>query len=242
MRRAYAFWHEFESLAGTRLLHLNGILEIGPPDAEIVRGTLAATQRHDLTPEILDARMLMRRYPAFRLPHDWVGVLQRDGGVIEARKAIETNISVATERSARVMVNEKVLAIEPRGNGVRVITGSNKIDADAAIVSGGPWMRSLVPELAPLLRITRQVTAWLAPEDAAQFAADRLGIGRRRRNRPARQLDGEGRIPARRSRQLQLRHRMQHLPDRQCLATRERVPRRRELPFRLEQVAPPTEV
>jgi sarcosine oxidase len=176
MRRAYALWHELESVAGIRLLHVNGILEIGPPDAEIVRGTLAATQRHDLTPEILDARTLMRRYPAFRLPHDWVGVLQRDGGTVEARKAIETNISVATKQSARVTVNEKVLAIEPRGNGVRVITGSNKIDADAAIVAGGPWMRSLVPELAPLLRITRQVTAWFAPEDAAQFAADRFPV------------------------------------------------------------------
>src|SRR3978361_1700336 len=41
LRRAYALWRELEAEAATKLLHITGIAEIGPPDGEVVTGTLA---------------------------------------------------------------------------------------------------------------------------------------------------------------------------------------------------------
>ena len=43
LRRTYALWRELEAASGTKLLHITGIAEIGPPDGEVVAGTLAAS-------------------------------------------------------------------------------------------------------------------------------------------------------------------------------------------------------
>src|SRR4051794_30744676 len=48
LRRAYALWRDLEVASGRRLLHVTGIAEIGPPDGELVQGTLAAARLHDL--------------------------------------------------------------------------------------------------------------------------------------------------------------------------------------------------
>ena len=38
VRRAYALWRELETAWGRPLLHVTGIVEIGPPDGVLVRG------------------------------------------------------------------------------------------------------------------------------------------------------------------------------------------------------------
>jgi len=45
---------------------------------------LRSSRLHNLAHEILDAPSLMTRFPAFRLPSDFVGVFQPDGGFVQA--------------------------------------------------------------------------------------------------------------------------------------------------------------
>jgi sarcosine oxidase len=42
LRRAYALWRELEQESGRRLLHRTGIVEIGTPEGNLVKGTLAS--------------------------------------------------------------------------------------------------------------------------------------------------------------------------------------------------------
>jgi len=176
LRRAYALWRELETLTGQRLVVTTGIAEIGPPEGELVRGTLAAAFRHDLAHELLGAKALMRRYPSFRLPEGFVAVLQPDGGYIEAAAAMAANIRVATASGAVVRGGEKAIAIEPRPQGVRITTDRARIEVDGAIIAAGPWMRDLMPELRLPLCVTRQVVGWFEPKDAAQFASERFPV------------------------------------------------------------------
>src|SRR6185503_6888498 len=83
LRRAYALWCELESAAAQELLHVTGIVEIGRPDGALVGGTLASSRLHGLVHEVHTASELMRTFPAFRLPSDYVGVMQPDGGFVE---------------------------------------------------------------------------------------------------------------------------------------------------------------
>src|SRR5438552_1237778 len=46
LRRAYALWRELEAAAGQGLMHITGIVEIGPADGVVVAGTLAAARAH----------------------------------------------------------------------------------------------------------------------------------------------------------------------------------------------------
>ena len=165
LRRAYALWRELEAAAGRQLLHVTGIAEIGPPAGELVQGTLASSRLHGLRHDVLAAAELMRRFPAFKLPADYVAVVQPDGGFVEVEASIAANISLATAAGADIRSGERVQAIEPRAGSVRIVTDRGAVEAGAAIVAAGAWTKSLLPELAAPLRATREVMGWFEPID-----------------------------------------------------------------------------
>jgi sarcosine oxidase len=170
LRAAYAGWHDLELTAGRKLLHRTGILEIGPPDGSLLASTLGAARLHSLPHEVLKARELMCRYPIFRVPEDFVAVLQPDGGFVEAEAAIAAHVALAAEHGATLRIGETVLAIEPRRGGVHIVTDRGAIEAGSAIVSAGPWMAKLLPGARLPLRVTRQVLGWFEPRDPTLLA------------------------------------------------------------------------
>lgn len=176
VRRAYALWRELEREAARPLLHVTGIVEIGPPDGTLVPGTLEAARLHDIAHELVAAPELMRRYPAFRLPPHHVGVVQPDGGFLEAEACVQAMLALAQKHGAEVRFGERVRAIEPANGKARVVTDDATIEAGAAIVAAGPWLSSLLPDAALPLRVTRQAMAWFAPQASAEFAPGRFPV------------------------------------------------------------------
>ncbi|HEY6996165.1 MAG TPA: N-methyl-L-tryptophan oxidase [Xanthobacteraceae bacterium] len=171
LRRAYELWRALEGEIGRPLLHLTGIAEIGPVAGSLVEGTLAAARLHGLPHEVLEAAELMRRYPAFRVPPGYVGVIQPDGGFLDVEPSIAAHIALATAAGAEIRCHETVRAIEPRAGAVRVVSERGSLEAEAVIVAAGAWMPVLVPELAATLRATRAVTGWFAPADPEALSA-----------------------------------------------------------------------
>jgi sarcosine oxidase len=176
LRDAYPLWRELEGKIGRRLLHITGIAEIGTPASALVQGTLAAARLHALPHDVLDAAALMRRYPAFHVPSDFVAVVQPDGGFLDAELALLAFIELARAAGAVTRTSERVLAIEPHSGGVRVVTGSDAVDASAVIVTAGARVKSLIPDLSAPLRVTRQVLAWFEPRKTAMFSGDRFPV------------------------------------------------------------------
>jgi sarcosine oxidase len=176
LRRASALWRELESTFGKPLLHVTGIAEIGPPDSSLVRGTLAAAQRHGLRHEVLAAPELMRRFPAFRVPPHYLGVLQPDGGFLELERSVTAQLALAIAAGAEIRTAELVRSIEPRGSRVRIVTNWRTIETERAIVAAGPWIKSLLPEFAGVLRVTREVVGWFEPTDISLFADGRFPV------------------------------------------------------------------
>jgi sarcosine oxidase len=152
-RAAYPLWRELEAQSGVPLLTVTGILEMGAPGSELVAGTLQSARQHGLPHEVLDAACVMKRFPAFRLPDDCIGVFQPDGGVLRAEPAVAAFQAIARAAGAELRMDERVLAVAPDGDGVCVATERGEV------------------------RVTRQVLAWFTPvRHAAQFAADRLPV------------------------------------------------------------------
>lgn len=176
LRRARELWRELEAICGEKLLVTTGIAELGPRGGELIRGTLAAAARHDLPHEVLDATALMGRYPTFKVPESYVAVIQPDGGTIEAAAALNVHMRAAADAGAVTRTGEKVLAIEPHRNGVRIATDHGRFEADGAVVATGPWLAKVLPDLHLPLRVTRQVVGWFEPNDTRQFAAERFPV------------------------------------------------------------------
>ncbi len=178
LRAVYPLWRDLATRAGQNLLTITGIVEIGRPDSEIVAGTLTASRLHDLAHECLDAAAVMRRFPALRLPDDFVGVFQPQGGFLRAQAAGEAFRALSQRAGADIRSEERVLTLEPNGRGMRVHTSRGDIEVARVIVTAGPWLKSLLPSLGVPLQVTRQVPAWFEPkaDSAALFAPGRFPV------------------------------------------------------------------
>jgi sarcosine oxidase len=176
LRRAYELWRELEELSGKRLLHITGIAEIGPPGGALINGVLASVSTHALRYELLSASELMRRIPAFQLPPQYQAVVQPDGGFLAAEPSIHAMLALARSAGAEIRIGETIRAIEPSPAGVRIITDRARLDAGAAVVAVGPWIKAMLPGLRAPLRVTRQVMAWFAPGDPEQFRPGRFPV------------------------------------------------------------------
>jgi sarcosine oxidase len=178
LRAAYPLWRELEARSGQSLLSITGILEIGAPESDLVAGTLRSSRLHALPHEILDAPSLMEHFPAFRVPDEFVGVFQPDGGFVRAEPAVAAFQALALRSGAELRIEERVLAIAPYRDGVRVTTVHGDVLAECVIVAAGPWLKSLLPQLLVPVRVTRQVLGWFEPADHARasFAVERFPV------------------------------------------------------------------
>jgi sarcosine oxidase len=179
LRAAYPLWRDLEARCGEPLLTITGIVEIGAPDSELIAGTLQASRLHALAHEELDAKELMSRFPAFRVPDDVVGVFQPQGGFLRAEPAVLAMQMLAWRAGAELRFSERVVAVMPQRDGVRIVTEAGEVNAARAIVAAGPWLKSVLPSVAAPIRVTRQVLGWFAPRreyDAALFAERRFPV------------------------------------------------------------------
>ena len=78
---------------------------------------------------------------------------------------------------SRLRIGVRVRSVEERGDGVEIRTDAGEvIKAAAAIVTTGPWIGELIPQMRPHLRLTRQVLAWYQPPSAELFLPGRFPV------------------------------------------------------------------
>jgi sarcosine oxidase len=152
------------------VLTVTGILEAGPPKSSVVAGVLAAARLHQLDHEVLDADEINRRFPAFRLPGGWSGILQPDGGFLRPERAILLHCAMARTMGADLRTGVRVTGIESRKSSVIISTDDGTlVEAGSVVFSTGAWISELVPELKPHLKLTRQTFGWLTPYEPELF-------------------------------------------------------------------------
>ncbi len=157
--------------ANAKLLHITGIVEIGPPDGEVVSGTLAASRLHGLPHEVMDAAETMRRFPAFKIPDDYVGVFQPDGGFIAAEAAIAAMLAQARAAGAEIQTEHRRPFRDAAGRR-RPHRDQRRHDRRAhRDRRRRPWLNKLMPDLPAPLRVTREVMGWFEPRNPAPFLA-----------------------------------------------------------------------
>ena len=139
-------------------------------------GTIAASRRHGVAHQVLDADAVMERFPAFRLPPRVVGVFQPNGGFLAAEPAIRAHLRLAEAAGAVLRIGERVHEIAPDGERVRLLADFGEIEARHVIVAAGSWLPLLFPDLPARLRVTRQALAWFAPGEPVLFGPRRFPV------------------------------------------------------------------
>jgi len=179
VRSAYAAWGRLEAAAGVQLFLRTGGLNIGAPDSALVAGALASAARHGLDVEVLTAREINRRHPAFAVPADMVGVFEPSAGMLFPEACITAFLRVARGLGADVRPNTRVTALERFADGIRASTSAGDLCARRVVICAGPWTAPLLSTLGmalPLV-VTRQTMHWFMPAaDASIVCADRLPV------------------------------------------------------------------
>jgi sarcosine oxidase len=175
LQRTFPLWRELESSTGAELLTLTGALMIGPPDAEVVAGALAAAAEHRLDVPLLSATEVRSRYRGHVMLEKEVAALDTQAGFVRPEAAIGAMIGRMTSLGGVLRPGMTVTAVESRRHGLEVVTPEGRERFDRVVVSAGARVRDLVPWLP--VTVTRQVLAWLEMDrDVDWLAPDRFPV------------------------------------------------------------------
>src|SRR5687768_2220204 len=163
LQRSFHLWKQLEDESLQKILHLTGGLYLGRPDGEIVAGSLASSQKHNLSYELLTPREILSQYPQFLIPDDFVGLFEYQAGYLVPELAIGAHVDLAMRHGASVHGNEPVLRWKSDNGGVTVTTTKGTYHAGHLVFCGGAWSDKLVTDLGVKLVVTRQVLGWVQP-------------------------------------------------------------------------------
>lgn len=177
LRRSLDLWRALETESGRTLLVTTGGAMIGPPDGELVAGALSSAREHGIAHELLDAASFESRFPGYQLQPDWVALVEKRAGLLLPEACIESFHACAHARGAELRTDERAIAWKADSNGVVVETDQQRYHASRLVIAAGAWLPQLVPELAPVLQIERQVLMWFDPaRKAERFDAEHSPI------------------------------------------------------------------
>jgi sarcosine oxidase len=176
LRRAFELWRELEDGFGEQLLYETGSIDTGPKDEFVFRESKRSCDLHNLPHEVLSARELTSRYPAFQVPDDFRAVFQPDGGFIASERAIVAHVTGAMERGAVIRGHEPLLSWTTTSSGVSIETPKGRYEAEQLILSTGAWIGDHVPVLNGISVPERQVLVWFQPAHPERFSMEALPV------------------------------------------------------------------
>ncbi len=186
--RAYATWAELEQESGDRIVFRTGGLDLGPRDAadgvEIDIGAYArAMDAEAVRYERLEADEIMRRWPAWRLDAQHIGLFQPDGGLADPSRGNAAHRRLAREQGAVLRERAPVARIVPAegetGETTVVLEDGERISAGQVIIAADSWTNDLLDPLGLRLplTITQEQVSWFTPRvDPALFSPDRFPV------------------------------------------------------------------
>ena len=166
--RSHEIWRELESETGADLLTITGGLILSPAAEHPLHGnvtflqtTIRAAEKFGIKHRVLNASQIQTEFPQFGINGNEVGYFEEQAGFLRPEACVATQLTFAENLGAIVRRNERVLSIEQTGTGVRVITNIGTYSADKAVVTAGPWVNEIAPNIPDaLFTVSRQVLHW----------------------------------------------------------------------------------
>ena len=176
VRSAFSLWKDLEAESGQKLMHVTGALYMGPLDGSPVGGALVSARKYNLPFELLDRGELGRRFPQFRVPENYFGMLEQDAGFLLPEKAVAAHALQALRVGAELHGRESVTGWSSDEAGATVVTDRATYHAGHILFCGGAWTDQLIRDLGVPLRVTRQVLTWVWPKVPGLFELGRIPV------------------------------------------------------------------
>ena len=164
-------WAALERDSDDKLLYRTGGLDIGGRELGSIEGALTKVGRPF---ERLSPKEVAARFPAMRLEHN--ALFQPHAGVLAATRCLGAMQRVAATRGAVLRERTPVEGIDVHKNHVEVTTPGGRVAADRLVLSAGPWLGRLVPELGESLHVEQQQVLYLRVTNGEHFARGKMPV------------------------------------------------------------------
>ena len=172
--QAYNGWLQWNVELEETLFHDVGVLvltttPLHPGSHEYESFQLLLKRGH--TPERLSGDTISHRFPAWK-PEAFVdGFFHAQGGYVESGRVVAALVRLAQSKGVMLYPDEAVetlVEVNSHIKGVRTRSG-NTLHAEHVIVASGAWTSLLVPDLAPVVKVTGHPVFHLKPANPALF-------------------------------------------------------------------------
>lgn len=145
-KRAFGLWEEAQANAKQNLLTKCGLLQVGPPDGEVVQGVMQSAEQHELDVETLEPDEIVARYPILKATPGRIGLFEKQAGFLRVENCVASFAARAVSAGATTSVDERVESWSVHDNGlVDVRTDrENMFSTKRLIVTGGSWAEQIL--------------------------------------------------------------------------------------------------
>jgi len=177
--RSHELWRELSDLVGQPLLYESGgyILSDAAEQADrwtdFTMETARIAERAEVPYEVLDADAFRQRRPGVIVPDGATIGFEATAGIVMCERAVVGQLTQAQQAGAEIHTGERVTAIDPIDDHVRIATDRGVYEARHVVVAAGPWTPQLVPTtIADRLTVTRQVVHWMEADELDAWSVD----------------------------------------------------------------------
>lgn len=169
---ALELWRELADLSGRELFRQTGGVIIGPEGTPAIASAIASAQEHGLPYESLGADTLRSRSPQHVVRDTDVGVTDPFAGYLRPEASVASAVERAVALGAQVSPYTEVIGLEPRPDGVAVITRSGERIYERVILAPGAWAGGVVPGAAHVVVPRRVMQAWYLARRPADYTPE----------------------------------------------------------------------
>jgi sarcosine oxidase len=176
-RRAHDAWGVVEEESRASLVVRVGGLDLFPEGAAIpLDDYTSSLDGEAIEYQLLEAREVAWRWPAFQLDPAVRGLFQAEGGWVRATQANAAHAGLAREHGAAIRERAAVESIRSAGGEIDLLAGGVRYRCGRLVVCCGAWSNELLGHLGvelPLTVTQEQSVHW-QPADAAQLRESRF--------------------------------------------------------------------
>jgi len=170
--KSYELWRKLEKNVKKDLLHLVGMLEVGPPDGELIKGIRHSADVHDLPVEFLSLHETSELFPGLGLTDEFLFAFERDAGYLLVEDCIASFLALATSSGAELITDTVVSDWSASLDGVEIKTSKGTIQAGALVLAGGPWASQLLGKTQGVsLELRKKHMYWYSNDDQQYFSS-----------------------------------------------------------------------
>lgn len=167
-------YSELQDRTGLELQLRVGSIDIGTPENQHARKSEATALAYNLPHQMMTAKEVNERFPAWNLSDDFEACFDPDGGVLLVENVFKAFRTEITANGGRILEDTRVLGWSATETGVEVQTNNGTYTAKHLVVTAGPWAGKMLEGLNLPLTVTRKPVMWFEVDDMQLYRPEQF--------------------------------------------------------------------